>query len=266
MLLGDLEKQEFDGEVEVTIVSGGDKGLEKLVREHKKKLDLRHFHSRERVSACTARNRGIEASTGKFLIFLDDDVRLNRDFLKECKKYAEKYECFCFRVEGAKSNVLERRLIGRISLSLGLIFGGFNLKREEPLQVMHFPGCCFVVFRECVGNTRFDEYWEGYFDDCDFSYSLYEKGCSLHFIPSYCITHLMAPTGGYREFNYRKWLYRYWNHKAYFVKKHGRRLYLATMFLPNFFECVYISATRRKSFLREFVWGWFDGSRKVYRY
>lgn len=270
MLLSDIEKQEFDkAKVEVIIVSSGDGELEKGVIKRGGKLEVKHFHSKKRIGSSTARNRCIEASTGKFLIFLDDDVRLNTDFLEECKKYAKKYECFCFRIKGAKSNIMEKKFLGKIFLPFGLIFGGFNGEGKKQVQVMHFPGC-FFVSKKCVGITKYDKYWEkgnGYLDDCDFSYSLHEKGCRLYYIPRHHITHLLAPTGGYREPEYRKWLYYYWNHKAYFIKNHARhKIYLSTAFLPNLLECLYICTMKRKLFVKEFVNGWLDGLQKIHRY
>lgn len=270
-LLDDLEKQTFDKtKVEVVIVSEEvDEDTKNVIEKHaqKRELDLRCLAFEKKLGLPGARNKGMGISRGQYLIFLDDDVRLEENFLRRCRQYCV-LDNFCFRVHGRRSNILEKKLIGKIFPALGLLLGGFGERLVKSVKVSHMPGCCFVVSKKCTGDMRFDEHLGGgnaYLEDADFSYSLFKKGYALFYISEYAITHLPPFWGGCREFEYPKWIYYYWNHKAYFVKKHGGAARWATAALMNTLECLYISILKRKLFLKEFFQGWIDGFRKIHR-
>jgi GT2 family glycosyltransferase len=228
-----------------------------------------------------ARNIGINNSHGEFLIFLDDDVRVDEYFIVKCLNLSKDFIVFSFRIINPDDprpmivKAIHSHFVGKIVLSLGLIFGGFELERYSKMKISvdHFPGTAFVVKREIVGNLRFDEYLgkgNGYLEDTDFTYSLRKKGHTLAFVTGYSIRHERAPEGGNRvhdisEWLNQKWLYYYWNHKAYFVKKHGGVLRLATATFVNFIECVFISMLTRRFFVKTFLEGWFDGVRAKHR-
>lgn len=270
-LLMDLEKQAFDkNKVEIIIISEEvDEATKNVIKKHMKKkvLDLLPIFFEKKLGLPAARNRGIEKARGKFLIFLDDDVRLEKDFLRACNKFSY-LKNFCFRVIGRRSSILEKKLIGRVYPHFGLMFGGFGEKREKTIKVLHLVGACFIINKEEMGTLRFDEHLGGgnaYLEDCDFTYALSRKGCDLYYVSEHAIMHAPPAEGGCREIDYLKWIYYYWNHKAYFTKKHGGVFSLVAAFFVNLCECFYISFLKRKLFLHVFLRGWSDGIRKVHR-
>ena len=264
-LLKDFEEQEYSlDDVEILIIGGSD--LDFI--EDFKGAEFSVEHIEYRGGASSARNKGIEASDGEYLIFLDDDVRLKKNFLEKCEEYVDDFSAFCFRVEGPRSTFLEKLFLGKLVSSFGIILSGFEVEKDEVLEVSHFPGCCFVASREAIGSVRFDEYFEegnGYLDDTDFTFSIGRKGYSLKFVPFYSVKHEMGE-GGYRVDEYSGWLYYFWNHKSYFVEKHSGRAFLWLGFLFSFFEFLYISLMKRNLFSKELIEGWLDGWLGEHRY
>ena len=266
-LLSDLEGQDFENlreEVEVIIVTEEpDEEVRRVIEEHAGRgvLEIVPVFSERRLGLPGARNAGVERARGRFLIFLDDDLRLGRDFLRTCRRFAGLGN-FCFRVEGAGGKVVERLLPGKVILPLGLILGGFGFELGGIVEVSHLPGACFVVRRECLEVVKFDErLGEGnaYLEDCDFSFRLRRTGERLYYVSTYSVRHLPPEAGGCREPDYRRWLTYYWSHKAYFVRKNGGDVFLLPAFLISLLECALLSAGRGKIFLRELFGGFRRG-------
>jgi glycosyltransferase involved in cell wall biosynthesis len=74
---------------EVIIVDDSDNDkIENLITEENgifenKNIDLRYIRNKRGKSLTIARNVGIDNSTGDVVLFLDDDVILDKDYIKE---------------------------------------------------------------------------------------------------------------------------------------------------------------------------------------
>jgi len=264
-LLTDLEKQKFEKlreRVEVIIVTENpDEDTLNVINSHEEKsiLDIVKIIFGRKLGLPGARNRGIEKARGEFLIFLDDDVRIDENFLKECERYSE-LKNFCFRIEGVKSHLLDRIFVGKMIFPLGLVFAGFGEKLEKIVEISHLPGACFIVRRG--SGLIFDEkLGEGnaYLEDCDFSFRLRKLGEKLYYVPFYSIKHMPPESGGCREPDYRRWLRYYWSHKSYFIRKNGSSACLIAAFFVAFLECFYLSVSKGRNFFKELFRGWREG-------
>jgi len=278
-LLLDILNQDYElSRVEVLLFDNSPNNQTvKVAKKYRKVLCIRLLKASKPMGSAIPRNECIIRASGDYVIFLDDDIRLPKNFLSELESLISKFDYFAFNIHNVSSNQgiikeVEKLFVGRVFLKMGLIFGGFDARTypKKIYLVQHFPGC-FVAKLDTIKSLgiKFDEYigkGNGYLDDCDFSYTLYKFGHKLCFIPTYSILHLRAPVGGNRERNYKKWLYYYWNHKAYFVTKHGKPWYVYTAFLPNLFECVLLCILKRENYLKVFFEGWRDGIRRVHRY
>ena len=74
------------GNIEHVIVEDGGATMTSTIKEFKKSYPdaLISYHPLEKVGRCHAGNRGMEVSTGKFLVFLDDDDLFFCDHLEIC--------------------------------------------------------------------------------------------------------------------------------------------------------------------------------------
>jgi GT2 family glycosyltransferase len=266
-LLSDIEEQNLENlreEVEVIVVTENpDENVRRVVEKHAGRgiLEIVPIFSEGRLGLPGARNRGVEIAKGKFVIFMDDDLRVGRDFLSMCQRMAV-LENFCFRIDGARGIIVEKFLPGKVILPLGLISGGFWFDFGGIVEVSHLPGACFVVNRECLEMVKFDEkLGEGnaYLEDCDFSFRLRRAGRRLYYISTYSVKHVPPEAGGCRERDYRRWLIYYWSHRAYFVRKNGGNKFLLPAFLTAFLECMFLSISRGEIFLGELFVGFRRG-------
>jgi len=70
---------------EIVIVNdGSEDGVENVYEEYKEKFGYRiNYYSQENKGAASARNRGVRAAKGEFLLFCDADIVLRADALEE---------------------------------------------------------------------------------------------------------------------------------------------------------------------------------------
>lgn len=86
--LASLSAQEFDGQFEIWVVdcSSGDK-VERIVSEHPR---AKFRYEAARFNPGHGRNLGAESAAGQLLVFLDTDVRLQKDALTEAWKHYQR--------------------------------------------------------------------------------------------------------------------------------------------------------------------------------
>lgn len=161
------------------------------------KIAFKYIHAL--LSLTQARNVGIKESTGDIIIFLDDDVILNKDYIKEIMHIfnndLEK------KVGGVTGNIMEnneiqnrsfKRLIGsKIMNLLPTIFflfkysdGKFQpsgwptfVRSDKIAEIECLSGANMAFRREIFDELKFDENLHGYsfMEDDDISYRVSQK-------------------------------------------------------------------------------------------
>lgn len=164
---------------------------------------LTHIYDPAIAGAAQARNRALDLVTKEFVLFLDDDVDLETDFIAQIlASYVQHPEAD--GISGVITNYsppsMWRRLHNRI-FRLGRFFDerhpiywkADKLKDHAPMRVYQFTGCLMSFRRSRVGNLRFDERITGACDeDSDFCYAL-GKSAVLFIAPSARLRHLKSP-------------------------------------------------------------------------
>jgi len=82
-MIRSLEGQSLDvGEFEVIVVDdGSNDGTYKWLSEYKGRLNLRYVKHHTNRGTATTRNDGIRSAKGDIIVFLDDDIKADRDLL-----------------------------------------------------------------------------------------------------------------------------------------------------------------------------------------
>lgn len=258
-LLKDLSAQSSEQySFEVLIFNDGRDKQTEIICQNKWPFDVVYLLSENQSDSCAARNSCIERSRGReALIFLDDDVRLESDFLRNTMKNLDKYEAFSCRIVTPNSNPSKNfwpaSMRRKVIPILGLMTGGFGEELSRVVEVDHLPGCMMAFRSDITEGVRFDPWLgngNGYLDDADYSYSIKQKfGIKLHYVSSFSIIHLQTPSGGNREKNKKRWWYYSALHRRWFFKKHLLKHWGACLYVETFIESILRSVKYRQSFL-----------------
>lgn len=145
--------------------------------------------------SCRARNEALELCTGDFIIFADDDIRIQKDFVENHIKLLQTYNADAANgLDITADNVnqdlsdlenkLKKREKNRWKVGVSYMFSNANsCVRKEMVDKL-------------IGNDiNFDG---GYGEDADFGLSIIKNGGVLLQNPFSPILHLKPPEGGYR--------------------------------------------------------------------
>ncbi len=134
---------------------------------------------------CAARNAGIELSHCPILLFLDDDVLLERDFLEEILAVYRRRSDVGM-VSGIISNYPKRSFregfFERVFCAgpfrderLPIYWNADALRTSEPIPIRKVSGGVMSVRRSALGSERFNGEYRGRADDVDVSWPISER-------------------------------------------------------------------------------------------
>jgi len=182
------------------------------------------LHEPDLPHAEKARNWAISKARGKYLLFLDDDIRAPRDLVE---RHLVNYERDP-TLDGVVGQILEPNQQPTMEIPfhckwkrIGWMF--FPLNYAERIPVVNWPSTNSSLRRDlAVRSGGFDEQFDRtWFDDTDISCRLRKLGAKLVFDPSASIIHLKHPGGGRRNVSSSNlWMDRHaWAIYFYFWRK-----------------------------------------------
>jgi len=153
------------------------------------------FHWQQTKGSCRARNEAIDLCSGDYIIFGDDDIRLQPDFVENHVRFLQTHG-----VEGAAGLDIRasHHTDGLETLRPKLDKMGAARWRSGAAQTMSNSNACVSApaVHALVGNDI--NYDGGYGEDNDFGLSLVKNGVMLMQNPYSVNLHLKPPGGGYR--------------------------------------------------------------------
>jgi glucosyl-dolichyl phosphate glucuronosyltransferase len=191
---------------------------------------IRYIHDPAIRGANAARNVGMDLATGDVILFLDDDVELEPNFIHEL---LSAYSPDVAGVSGIITNYQPPSVGQQIWDSIFLqgifrdprhkIYWRANALRDSPpIPVDRFTGCLMSLRSSVVGSKRWDSNLIGGSsqaqDDLDFLWSLPRNG-SLVIAPRARLTHHRTPTARLKN----HWLYSHAQVNCFMWQRHWRK-------------------------------------------
>jgi GT2 family glycosyltransferase len=184
---------------EVIIVDDSDNDeIENLIEQRKdefneKDMVLKYIRNEKEKSLTIARNIGIENATGDIILFLDDDVILDKDYIKEILKvYKDKPDAM--GVQGLIPNKKNKTIINKFIEFLNKLFimaireknkcrvlpsvsGSYPYFVNEIINCEYLFGANQSYKKEILEEFKFDEKLKkySYGEDLDLSYRIFKK-------------------------------------------------------------------------------------------
>lgn len=228
-----------DPNVEICVVDNGSTdSTPDLVEKNYPQVKL--IQNAENKGSSFARNQGIRASSGEFIVFLDSDAFLAGDFLKTLRRALVSLDDRC---AGLTAKILHASS-GRI-FSCGLritpLYQSYDIGKgkmasaaQAPRMVDGFNSCCAVLRRSCLEQARergmyFDEDFFFLFEDTDLSIRLRKKGYHFLFSPQLVCTH----AGGSAPIDRQKRRFYAFRNRLYIILKNEKKK--GAFFLRSFF-------------------------------
>ncbi len=198
---------------ELIVVNDGSAELDPAIAASARAAGVRFRGCRAgRASLPGSRNRGLELADGEVCLFLDDDVVLERDYLR---RLAELYEAdrrgAVAGIGGVPTKRLYRTLAGRIWAALAAAFAVNrwgprvcaaryvplpSCLRERLIPARRLAGGCISLRRPVAQANRFEEAFDGYAlgEDTEFCFRVGRKH-ALFVAPELAARHDSAPGG-----------------------------------------------------------------------
>lgn len=235
-LLADLNKQTLP--VQQVVVS--DQSNEFINLTGSFGFQLIHFQHFGK-GPCISRNDAADKSSNEILIFLDDDARIETNFIEEITRpILENKTSVC---SGSVCN-LDGTVVYKIDANSHWFYKLTVVPKKEVEECYYTPAGCIAILRETFYEIgKFNQYFDpnGAGEDREFAVRLVRNGYKIFFNPKAKLLHIGAPNGGRRndknttlkfQKNIGFIIYKYYGLK----KLQGYRLYLAKQRLKQTFK------------------------------
>ena len=194
-LLDDLAQQTYlPSQVVIVDATPADARDEKLYAEKAYPFELT-VNWQVTKGSCRARNEAIEKCVGDYIVFGDDDIRIQPDFIENHIRLLQTYNAGGCNGLDIRADHIEQDL-NDLRSKLKLV----DANRWHVGSVQMFSNANSCVKREYVDRLVGNDinYDGGYGEDGDFGISLLKLGVPILHNPFSVNLHLKPPNGGYR--------------------------------------------------------------------
>ncbi|MEH6795923.1 MAG: glycosyltransferase [Rhodococcus sp. (in: high G+C Gram-positive bacteria)] len=185
--LAALAAQNYHGDFEVIISDNGSTdGLREHLEQLESPLNLRWIDSSDVRGTPHARNAGIEAARGDFLVFTDQDDAVYPNWLTALARAAETYD--------AVGGPIEVQTLNSPEVATWRVVPAPD-DRFETTYLPYAHGNNFGMWRHVVDRVgTFDESFLGGGEDTDMSWRIQEAGLTLGHVPDAMVAYRLRTT------------------------------------------------------------------------
>ncbi|MCK5492325.1 MAG: glycosyltransferase family 2 protein [Candidatus Omnitrophica bacterium] len=249
--LDSIMKQSFL-DIEIIIIDNGSSdGTYQFVIDNYPYLKI--IRNDMNMGSSVARNQGIAISRGKFIMFMDCDVQLCKNFFS---KLLEIIKQMPKDIDAISPKIIDRR-IGKLfscGLKISSIYRVYDIGRNrtiddfiQPIRIDGPNSCCAIFKRGCLDKIKehnyFDEDFFFLFEDADLALRLKNKGFKAFFFPELICYHREGSSAFTKEF--RSFLC--YRNRWYMILKNKKGLGLVMFILKSFFydfpRTIYFAST-----------------------
>ena len=235
--------------------NGSSDGTGGFIKDNYSKATL--ITNTENRGTSFARNQGIAAAKGEYIMFLDSDAYLKEGFFEKLEKSLKTLS----EGVGAVSPKIIRTGSEKVfscGLKVSSIYRVFDVGRNEPSKnyIHSFTvdgpnSCCAIYKREVLEDIKdvnyFDEDFFFLFEDVDLALRMKKKGYKCLFVPELVCYHYSGGSG--TPYEYRRFLC--FRNRWFMVLKHNRGIYifvfLLRSFIYDFVRTLHFTLTNRYS-------------------
>jgi GT2 family glycosyltransferase len=245
---------------EIVVVDQSDEVCSELMEIAKNHSTQIHYYKIFVKGLPHARNYGLRQALGEIVIFCDDDVIPDHNFIENhIQNYQEK------EVGGVGGRIILSENQSPCNSNLNKVIGKVrwwdaylidNFDATERVYIDHVQGCNMSFRKEALIKAGgFDECFGGsaHLEETDLCLRIRKAGYKIVFDPKAELIHLKDTKGGCRAENYKQWFYWYgYNNMLFFLKNFSRSL--LPVFIVSSFIRLLLSASKRWNPLIA-VWG-----------
>lgn len=192
----------------VIVDTGRENGIKAKLEKKLEGTPLQFKYIRTEPGLTRQRNIGAKHSCADVVFFFDDDVILDKDYLKNVLAIYDSFDQVNVKLGGVSGRMLNSkppksliRIFRRIFLLSpnGMLPPGFfdhTLSPQKKSKVRIFSGCNMSYTREVLQNFKFDEDLKGYsfMEDIDFSFRVSQE-YTLFQTSEAGLVHKLVPNG-----------------------------------------------------------------------
>jgi len=197
--------------------------------------EIKLYPSQENLSYCQALNKGIEACKGDFILCLNDDVVLSRDYIEKTLKAFDIDE----KIGMASGKILrsDGKTIDSAGLSLNIWrtatekgYGATDIGQfEKPGFIFGVTGAVALYRRQMLEEIKIDgEYFDRdfrfFYEDLDIAWRAENRGWKGYYIPGTVAYHVRGGTARKDKGINKKYARRYLNQELLFDLTKNRYL------------------------------------------
>lgn len=201
--------------------------------ENSKPIDHCNHMISDTLGPCVSRNLGAKKARGEILVFLDDDARINVDFIREITNpiIEDRFDAVSGAVCDPQGNYLrkESSFLSMDNENFIKVLTSSPDSEKSRISLAFAAGCSAIkksVFEKVGGfDEQFDPTGAG--EDRDMALKLYKQGFAIWYNAEAKLLHSLAPTGGSRDLGSRSLMIDIHTHlmcRKYFSEKLSNEL------------------------------------------